>query len=39
MNDYVEIEKFDDCYELDFYIEEEKIMAIGEKIKEIKQVY
>ncbi len=35
MNDYVEIEKFDDCYELDFYIEEEKIMAIGEKIKEI----
>lgn len=35
MKDYVEIEKFDDCYDLAFYIDDDKIMAIGEKIKEI----
>lgn len=35
MKDYLEIEKLDDYYELDFYIEEEKIMEISEKIKEI----
>lgn len=37
MKDYVEIDKFDDCYELDFYIEEDKIMAIGEKLEEINE--
>ncbi len=33
MKDYVKINKFDDCIEFEFYIEEDEIMAVGEKIK------
>lgn len=35
MQDYINIDKSDDCIELEFYIEEDKIMAVGEKIKDI----
>lgn len=33
--EYVNISKFADYYELEFYVEEDKVMAISEKIKEI----
>lgn len=35
MKDYINIDKFDDCIDLEFYIEEEEVMAVGEKIKDI----
>ncbi len=35
MQDYINIDKSDDCIELEFYIEEDEIMAVGEKIKDI----
>ncbi len=37
MKDYVKIGKFDDCYDLAFYIEEDEVMAIGEKLEEINE--
>ncbi len=35
MQDYINIDKSDDCIEFEFYIEEDEIMAVGEKIKDI----
>ncbi len=37
MKDYVKISKYDDCYDLAFYIEDEKVMAVGEKLEEINE--
>lgn len=37
MKDYINIEKFDDCIDLAFYIESEEVMAVGEKLEEINE--
>lgn len=37
MNDYVKILKYDDCVSLAFYIEDDNVMAIGEKLVEIEE--
>ncbi len=35
--DYISVDKFDDCIVLDFYIEYDKPMDIGEKLQEIDE--
>ena len=37
MSKYVDVQEFEDSISLAFYIEDEKVMAIGEKLQEINE--
>lgn len=37
MKEYLNISKYDDCIDLAFYIDMEKVMAVGEKLEDINE--